>query len=76
MQTIVELQEFQRKASSLHSEAEKQGVINYLAAHPQTGVVLQGTGASENSDGLLVIKATYLKQLYTNFHLLMQKIFM
>ena len=44
MQTIVELQEFQRKASSLLSEAEKQGVINYLAAHPQTGVVLQGTG--------------------------------
>jgi hypothetical protein len=44
MQTIVELQEFQRKASSLLSEAEKQGVINYLAAHPQTGIVLQGTG--------------------------------
>ena len=44
MQTIVELQEFQRKASSLLSEAEKQGVINYLAAHPQTGIVLEGTG--------------------------------
>jgi hypothetical protein len=44
MQTIVELNEFQRKAGSLLSEAEKQGIINYLAAHPQTGVVLQGTG--------------------------------
>ena len=44
MQTIVELHEFQRRASSLLLESEKQGVINYLAAHPRTGIILQGTG--------------------------------
>jgi len=31
MQTIVELPEFQRMATCLISEDEKQGIINYLA---------------------------------------------
>ncbi len=44
METIVELPEFQRKAASLLSEHEKQGIINYLAAHPQASAVMQGTG--------------------------------
>ncbi|MES9904400.1 MAG: type II toxin-antitoxin system RelE/ParE family toxin [Sedimenticola sp.] len=44
METIVELPEFQRRAASLISEHEKQGIINYLAAHPQTGILMQGTG--------------------------------
>ena len=44
MQTIVELPEFQDRASKLLRDHEKQGVINYLAAHPQAGVVMQGTG--------------------------------
>ena len=44
MQTIVELPEFQRRATTLISESEKQGIINYLAAHPQSGVVMTGTG--------------------------------
>ena len=44
MQTIVELPEFQRRAKSVLSENERQGIINYLAAHPQAGVLLQGTG--------------------------------
>ena len=44
MQTIVELPEFQRKAAALISEEDKHGIINYLAAHPQSGVVMQGTG--------------------------------
>ena len=44
MQTIVELPEFQARSSSLLSDREKQGVINYLAAHPLAGVVMQGTG--------------------------------
>ncbi len=44
MQTVVELPEFQRRANSLLSEKEKQGIISYSASHPQTGVVLQGTG--------------------------------
>ncbi len=44
MQTIVELPEFQRRAAALVSETKKQAIINYLAAHPQAGVVMQGTG--------------------------------
>ena len=44
MQTIVELPEYIRRASSLLNDSEKQGVINYLASHPQAGSVLQGTG--------------------------------
>ncbi|MES9905318.1 MAG: type II toxin-antitoxin system RelE/ParE family toxin [Sedimenticola sp.] len=44
METIVELPEFQRRAASLISEKEKQGIINYLAAHPQAGAIMQGTG--------------------------------
>lgn len=44
MQTIVELPEFHRRAASLISESEKQGIINYLAAHSQSGAIMQGTG--------------------------------
>lgn len=44
MQTIVELPEFQRRCAGLLDEDERQGVINYLAAHPQAGVLMQGTG--------------------------------
>ena len=44
MHTIVELPEFQRRALALLSDSEKQGIISYLAAHPQSRVVMQGTG--------------------------------
>jgi len=44
MQTIVELPEFKRRYATLLLEDEKQGIINYLAAHPKSGVVMQGTG--------------------------------
>ncbi len=44
MQTIVELPEFIRKAQSLLKEEEKLSIINYLAAHPQSGELMQGTG--------------------------------
>ena len=44
METIVELPEFSRRAQSLISEGEKQGIINYLAAHPMAGAIMQGTG--------------------------------
>lgn len=44
MQTIVELPEFQRRAESLLNSSEKQSLVNYLAAHPQAGVIMQGTG--------------------------------
>ena len=44
MQTIVELPEFKKRASSLLKEDEKTSIINYLAAHPQSGDLMQGTG--------------------------------
>lgn len=44
MQTIVELPEFLKKASSLIQEQEKTRIINYLASHPLAGNLMQGTG--------------------------------
>ena len=44
MQTIVELPEYERRASSLLNDSEKQGIINYLAIHPHTGVVIKSSG--------------------------------
>ena len=44
MQTIVELPEFLRKAQGLLEREEKLSLINYLAAHPQSGDLMQGTG--------------------------------
>ena len=44
MQTVVELPEFQRRAAVLLSDSERQAIISYLAAHPQSGVVMRGTG--------------------------------
>lgn len=48
MQTIVELPEFLRKAQDLLSNEEKLSLINYLAAHPQSGDLIQGAGGNEN----------------------------
>lgn len=44
MQTIVELPEFVKRASSLLRDEEKASIINYLAFHPQAGDIMQGTG--------------------------------
>jgi len=44
MQTIVELPEYIKKSSRLLTDRETQGIINYLAIHPQAGIVMQGTG--------------------------------
>ena len=44
MQTIVELPEFLRKSQDLLASEEKPSLINYLAAHPQAGDIMQGTG--------------------------------
>ncbi len=44
MQTIVELPEFLRKSQDLLASEEKLSLINYLAAHPQAGDIMQGTG--------------------------------
>jgi hypothetical protein len=44
MQTIVELPEFQKRASGLLKEGEKDSIISYLALHPKSGDLMQGTG--------------------------------
>ena len=44
MQTIVELPEFQKKSDKLINNVERHSIINYLAAHPAAGVIMQGTG--------------------------------
>lgn len=44
MQTIVELPEFIRTSEGLFSDEEKRSLINYLAAHPQSGDLIRGTG--------------------------------
>lgn len=44
MQTIVELPEFQKKSDKLLSYSERLSIINYLASHPASGDIMQGTG--------------------------------
>ena len=44
MQTIVELPEFLKKSDKLLTDSERQSIINYLASHPESGVLIQGTG--------------------------------
>lgn len=44
MQTIAEMPEFVRRVDALLSEVERQALIDYLAASPRAGVILQGTG--------------------------------
>lgn len=44
MITIVELPEFIRRIRSLLSDDERNSLIDYLAAHPASGVIIRGTG--------------------------------
>jgi len=44
MQTIVELPEFVKRSDKLLSESERTSIINYLASHPASGDIMQGTG--------------------------------
>lgn len=44
MQTVVELPEFQKRSAELLVESECASIINYLAAHPLAGDIMQGTG--------------------------------
>lgn len=44
MNTVVELPEFIRRSRKLLPEDEIRDLINYLAAHPTSGVIMQGTG--------------------------------
>ena len=42
--TIAEVPEYIRKAEKLLTEAERQDVLSYLAAHPKSGDLIEGTG--------------------------------
>ena len=42
--TVVELPHFIRKAEALLPAAERKAAVDYLATHPESGVLLQGTG--------------------------------
>ena len=44
MFTIAELPEYIRRAEKLLSLAERADIINYLAAHPKAGDLIEGTG--------------------------------
>lgn len=44
MITVVKLPEFIRHSKRLLTEDELRNLINYLAAHPTAGVIMQGTG--------------------------------
>ena len=65
MQTIVELKHYQDEAESLLTPEERREIIDYLAAFPDAGEVMQGTGgvrklrwsrgASGKSGGVRVI---------------------
>jgi hypothetical protein len=44
MNTIVELPEFIKQAGKIFSESLRESLVNYLAAHPKAGVILEGTG--------------------------------
>ena len=42
--TIAELPEYIRHAEKLMSATERQDIVNYLAAHPKAGDLMEGTG--------------------------------
>ncbi|MCP4168068.1 MAG: addiction module toxin RelE [Chloroflexi bacterium] len=44
MITVVELPEFIRLVRKLLSENERSSFVDYLAAHPASGVIILGTG--------------------------------
>jgi hypothetical protein len=44
MITIAEVPAYIQQAEKLMSVSERQDVLNYLAAHPKAGVLIEGTG--------------------------------
>jgi hypothetical protein len=41
--TVAEVPEYRRRIARLLSEAERSDVVDYLAAHPRAGDLIQGT---------------------------------
>jgi len=46
LHTVVETPEFVRHARSLLDEDERKALIDYMAAHPDAGVLMQGSGGA------------------------------
>ena len=44
MITVVELPEFIRRSKKLLTEIERERIMSYLAAHPISGSIMEGTG--------------------------------
>lgn len=44
MQTVVELPAYLRKAEKLFTKAQMKGVVDFIAAHPESGDEIPGTG--------------------------------
>lgn len=44
MITIVELPEFIKQAKKIFTELLRERLVNYLAAHPKAGIIMEGTG--------------------------------
>jgi len=42
--TVAELPEYLRTAGKLLAEADRRAVVEYLAAHPKAGDLIEGTG--------------------------------
>jgi hypothetical protein len=44
MLTVAELPEYMRRAAKLLNDDDRRAVIDYLAAHPKAGDLMEGTG--------------------------------
>jgi hypothetical protein len=42
LQTVVELDSFVRRAKAIMSDAEREGIVSFVAANPEAGVPLGG----------------------------------
>jgi hypothetical protein len=47
--TVVETREFQQRAATRMSEAERQDFITFIAGHPEDGVMMVSTGGVRKS---------------------------
>lgn len=46
LHTVIETPEFQRRTEKLLTKAEREALIDYLAANPDAGDVIRGTGGA------------------------------
>ena len=49
LMTVVETREFQQRAATRMSDAERQDFITFIAGHPEDGIMMVGTGGVRKS---------------------------